>query len=198
MVGAAAPCHLTRDATINGGLLDVSAYASSVNSLTIDSGTLNLGLANTLSAAKAVTLGGTIEIAGTADNGIATYTLITSGSAISGSLAGAIAAVPNPSFAIQVDATGRNLIYQHLATLDTPTLAAASATIITGGATALVAGFRNSAPPGSANLSFNQGYANPAVTGYDASQQILAASGPSGGYASYPAIYQGGARVRRH
>ena len=146
VAGAANALSRYSDVSVNGGVLDVSGYANTVRSLTISSGTLNLNLADTLTAANGVALGGTIEIAGTADNSIGNYTLITGGSAISGSIAGAIVAAPDPNFALKLDATHRNLVYQHLATLDTPTLTAASPTIITGGTTTLLAGFRNSAP----------------------------------------------------
>ena len=139
--------------TISGGTLDTSGYANTVNSLTISSGGLNLGVGNLLSVNNAAALGGTINVSGTTSpTTVGQYQLISAGSGVTGSFAsGTLSDATRLLFAAQRQLSRSPAQGHHRHDHARPS---ATASIITGGTTPVSFTVQNSAPSLSDSLAF--------------------------------------------
>ena len=132
--------------TVSSGTLNVSGFANTVASLNIgSSGSLNLGLGNTLASSGTAGLGGKLSVAGTGTLG--NYALITYNNR-SGTFASVTGLDPN--YGLVYNSNGTELDALHKAQIGTVT--AVNFTVITGGITSLTVA--NAAPALGDGLSF--------------------------------------------
>ena len=126
--------------TVSGGTLDASGFVNSVASLNIgSSGSLNLGLGNTLTSSGPAAFNGTLDISGTGSLG--NYRLLTYSSE-NGAFAAATGLGSN--YGLLYSATELDAL--HKAQVGTLTVTAVNPTIIVGGETNLIVSLNNSAP----------------------------------------------------
>ena len=123
--------------TISGGTLDVSGFANTVASLNItNSGTLNLGLGNTLASNGTAALNGTLNVSGTGSLGNYRLLSYTTRNRFLRQHRG-----PRRELSLLYKTT--ELDAEHKAQIGTITLTAVYPTVITGGTTALTVNIGN-------------------------------------------------------
>ena len=171
MAGASNTLSANSAVTVNGGTLDASAFANTVEALTITGGGLNLGLGNTLTCSGPATLAGTLNVVGTGTLG--SYKLL-SYTSKSGSFA---SSTLDPNYGLLYTAT--ELDAEHKAQVGILAVTAANATVISGGTTALTVGVNNSVPAASDALNFT---AVASGSGYGGSTTGSLAAASSGTY----------------
>ena len=138
--------------SISGGTLDISGFANTVQSLSISSGGLNLGVGNLLSS-SAVSLAGTVNVAGSVDDVTGKYALVTS-SSMSGTPAYTYTGLSgtNPGdYLARIN--GSELDLQHKANQGLTSASPATIYIISGATTGITATLTNTAPSSSINLN---------------------------------------------
>ena len=147
VAGAAHALYASSPVTISGGTLDASGFAGTVQSLTITSGGLDLGLGNTLTCSGTADLAGNLNVSGAGSLG--NYRLLAYQSRMSAftSTTGL-----NSNYGLLYKATELDAL--HKAQVGNLTLTAANPTVITGGKTALTIKLCNSAPILSDTLKF--------------------------------------------
>ena len=161
--------------TINGGTLDVSGFANPVASLNIaSSGSLNLGLGNTLTSSGTAALNGALNVSGTGTLG--NYQLLTYASE-TGTFANVTGIGSN--YGLLYNSDGTELDALHKAQVGTFTASAVYPTVITGGSTALTVNVNNSAPASSDALNFT---ASARGAGYASSASGNVAAANSGSF----------------